>query len=300
MRIKSVLHLVFTLYFSVFLYNSSYAQSYKKVSLEEIKSIDFKSKKNDTIQVEMTCTFKNNAALSYKIDAFELSLFYKGSLFATGIAPEKMVLKGKEETDVTLAIQFHFSEIETKIHEMMELDSIPIQAKIQGKASLLKIAFDTEIDFKMASQKLTQLILDQFLAKDGFKLIEMKLKNMNTQLIEIDLKNQLKNILPFELFLKNVNYSIFTDKNKSTKIGKSNVELNQLILPDSSLTISSVLTLDAKNSLISGISKVLSGSLNYFMVGELLVELNKKEIKIPIKQAFTIDPLTQEIKFIYG
>jgi hypothetical protein len=55
---------------------------------------------------------------------------------------------------------------------------------------------------------------------------------------------------------------------------------------------------DNLSSAISGFTKVLKGKLDYYLDGYALIALKGREVKIPIKQHFLVEPLTQKITII--
>jgi hypothetical protein len=71
--------------------------------------------------------------------------------------------------------------------------------------------------------------------------------------------------------------------------------VNEVIQSGNSKQIEGQVKVDNVKSAISGIIKVLSGSLTYYMNGNASAKIDNRLLLIPINQSFEIDLKTKEI-----
>ena len=75
-------------------------------------------------------------------------------------------------------------------------------------------------------------------------------------------------------------------------------EINKEIAYNESETIQGEVVVDNVSSALIGFTKVLNGKLDYFLDGYALIALKGREIKIPIKQKFRVEPFSRKITIL--
>ncbi len=100
--------------------------------------------------------------------------------------------------------------------------------------------------------------------------------------------------MPFEILLKEIRCGIYSDKILKSKVSNCDFKVEKLLKKNQSELIEGAVNVNNITSALSGLSKVLNGSLDY-MNGHALVSIDGREIKIPLRQHFKVNLLTQEI-----
>ena len=72
----------------------------------------------------------------------------------------------------------------------------------------------------------------------------------------------------------------------------------KLLKKNESVLIEGALSIDNLTSALSGFSKVLDGSLDYYLNGDALISIDGREIKIPLRQHFKLNIKTRKIEII--
>ena len=97
-----------------------------------------------------------------------------------------------------------------------------------------------------------------------------------------------------------MHYTIYADQSNQNRVADWDFEINKEIASNAIEPIMGDVQVDNLTSALAGFTKVLKGKLDYYLNGYALIALKGREIKIPIKQHFLVDPLTQKITIIKG
>jgi hypothetical protein len=90
-------------------------------------------------------------------------------------------------------------------------------------------------------------------------------------------------------------YGVF----KTLNISLNKRPIQKKIIPkDSIANFNGLVEFDNLQSGLSGIAKILSGSLDYYFKGYTLIELDKREIMVPLFQHFLINPLNRKVTIL--
>jgi hypothetical protein len=98
-----------------------------------------------------------------------------------------------------------------------------------------------------------------------------------------------------ELILEKIDFSIYADSQDNKSVSDWSFVVNEVIQSGNSKQIEGQVKVDNVKSAISGIIKVFSGSLTYYMHGNASVKIDNRSLMIPINQSFEIDLKTREI-----
>jgi hypothetical protein len=136
------------------------------------------------------------------------------------------------------------------------------------------------------------------MGKDGLQLKKVKLLKVELQESVFKVDFNLTNTLAVPIELKNFHYSIYAEKNQQKKVANWDNSINKEIKSNQVELIEGEVVVDNLTSALSGLSKVLNGKIDYYLVGYALIALKGREIKIPIEQHLLVNPLTQKITVI--
>jgi hypothetical protein len=95
-----------------------------------------------------------------------------------------------------------------------------------------------------------------------------------------------------------MSYQIYDDNSKQNQVADWQFEINKEIAYNVSEPIQGEVVVDNVSSALIGFTKVLNGKLDYFLDGYALIAIKGRDIKIPIKQKFRVEPFSRKITIL--
>jgi hypothetical protein len=217
---------------------------------------------------------------------------------AKGQSDESFRFEKKSENLLPIHADFFADSLYQDLKEILFRDSIQFKVEISGNFTFLKINSSTELQTWIKTKDLLDALITNSMGDEGMKLEKIKLKNISVQQTCFDASFRFKNKLPFDILLKEIRCGVYADKALKTKVADWAFPVQKLIKINENELIEGAANVNNVNSALSGITKVLKGFLDYYINGHVLVSVDGREIKIPLKQHFKLNLLTQDIEIL--
>jgi len=266
-------------------------------AFKSIKSFHLLELNDGILKGKASLLVENYNWFSVNGKELEVDLIFKNKLFAKG-AISNFKLNKKHESTIVLNFDFYLDSLEKDMQDIFFKDSILITVKMNGKFSFLQINGSRELSMWLKTKDLLNPLVESIIKGDGLKIKSIKLAEFELKHSVFQVAFDFKNKLPIPITLKKIQFSIQSEKNSFTAISDWDFKLNKVLQSNQIETIDGQATIDNFNAAFSGLDKLLKGKTDGYLVGFLLLELNNRAIKIPMKQHFEVDILSREITIL--
>lgn len=272
--------------------------SLEKPTLSEIKSLKINSYQSGafTGDAEIGIENKNWYQITCKKLSFKLN--YQGHTFAIGSLINPTILKKKSVSIMPIEFTFYLDSLKGDLKEFLMQDSIKVTNKIDGKFSVLGISINETQEIWIKPNDIINQTLRTNFEKNETRKNDINIKAITPQKTTVEIKLNLPNEFPVDINLKKLTVGFYADKECKTKVADWTNEENKIIPKNSVANIIGLVEFDNMQSGLTGIAKVLSGELDYYFKGYTLIELDSREIMIPLFQHFLVNPLNRKVTIL--
>lgn len=263
--------------------------------ISKFEIIDFS---NGKLKANASLKINNDNWFSYSGKGIQFKMFYKDHLVSEGKNDEKFRFEKKSQSLLDIQTDFYADSLFNDLKTILFNDSIKMKVVVSGKFSFLKIQTSRTLDVWINTKQMVDVLMSNMLGGKGLKLDKIKLEKINIANSIFNIGFKFQNNLPFDILLKEIECDVYTDKSLKNKVSNSSFMVNKMIPKNTIEMIEGDLIVNNLTSFLSGISKVLKGSLDYFLNGYAVIEVDSREIKIPVNKSFKVNPLTQEVVII--
>ncbi len=266
--------------------------------LKDMKSYKITSYENGVFKGNANFLIENTNWYKIYCKKIDFQLVYNGHQFATGYLKESTTLPSRGEAILPIEFSFSIDSLKEDLSDLLMKDSIKITEIISGKFTKLNFSVDKSSDVWIKPNEILGTALENSGKKDAAKFKSINILKFTPAITTLSMNFEVANSFPVDIYLNKMDIAIFSDKNFSDKVATWVNNDKQLIAKDSSQTINAIADIDNFKTGLSGLSKMLSGSLDYYVKGYSIISIDKREIKIPITQHFLVNPLTREITIL--
>jgi LEA14-like dessication related protein len=299
MRLKKIVKSkLFIVSCTIFCVGLLLAQTVAYPEFKTINSFEIYSFDKGIFKASVNVGIYNDNWFSIHGKEISFKMMYKKHLIAVGSSIESIKFQRNSMTGLPVEMDFYPDSMHGDLRDILLVDSIQIDIDLTGKFTFLGITSHKSIQTWLKTDDLINTLVAQSMEGDGLKLKTVKLINPGIQESVFDVSFNFKNTLNLPLELKTMQYSIFADKAKNNRVADWNFEINKVIQPNTFEPIEGEVKVNNLASAMTGFTKVLKGKLDYFLEGYALVAIKGREVKIPIKQHFLVEPLTQKITIL--
>ncbi len=274
------------------------AQTIKYPDFQSIKKFDIVSFNDGICKVNADFEILNNNWFSVQGNSIHSEVYYKEKLIAIGSTDQKVKLPKKEISHISMNIDFYLDSLNDDLRELFMKDSIDLSVKVSGKFSFLNIKKEMTFPITISSSEFVENMIGDLMNKEGIKTEFLKLKDVGVEYSSFNVGFRFKNKLPFDLTVKEIRSPIFADRALNQKVADWLIVSDTEIESGNSQLIKGEAKIHNAKSAFTGLIKVVSGSLDYYMNGYALVKIEDKEIRIPLRQHFKVKPLSKEVEII--
>ena len=263
--------------------------------ISKFEIIDFS---NGKLKANTSLKIQNDNWFSYSGKGIQFKMFYKDHLVSEGKNDETFLFEKKSESILEIQTDFYADSLFNDLKTILFSDSIQMKVVVSGKFSFLKIQTSRTLDVWINTKQMVDILMSNMLGDKGLKLDKINLEKITLANSLFNIGFKFQNNLPFDILLKEMKCDVYTDKSLKNKVSNSSFMVNKMIPKNTIEMIEGDLIVNNVTSFLSGISKVLKGSLDYFLNGYAVIEIDSREIKIPVTKSFKVNPLTQEVVII--
>ncbi len=265
------------------------------VSIDTIKLIN---DENNVLSIESTISIENTNRIDIAGKDLNFNVFFQNCKLGTGICDEKFNLNSRAVTHIPINFQIFLDSIPEDLRmKLFEMDSIPlsIQISFQGK---LGIHHSKESEFYLKISDLQSALISSYLSNSGFDLKDLKVESTNMNTTKFSCFLTFENKLPLSLMVKKSEVYIYNLRKGGIRVGDVDIAENLNMEKDSTANIPAKMNVDNLKAASSAFGKVLSGTLDYFAIGNVLVTIHELDFKIPIDIHFIYYPLSGKVKIL--
>jgi len=278
---------------SIFILNSCAAIT--APTIKSLDSIRVVSVDEGNVILKAHVTLENPNRISISGKDLHFGLFYNNTSLGTGKCDEAFELNAKASTPLVLDIEMNLDSIPGSLRMgLFEMDSIPLKVKLafQGK---LGFEYTHSGEFKLSMEKLQSALINQYFNESGFEMKDIKLESTNQSKSMFKGNISFSNKLPFDIQILGSEVFVFSERSGGVNVGRFDLADSLIIKKEETLLIPCIITVDNMKAMSSGFGKMLSGSLDYYAMGPMHLNLNELEFKVPVSVHFSFNPLTGKV-----
>ncbi len=265
---------------------------FKKVNSFKITELnDGVLKANSKFIIENTNWFSINGK------NLTVDLYFHKHHFAKG-STSNFNLRKRAESIIDLNIDFYLDSLESEMKNILLSDSILITAQMKGTFSFFQLKGEKEHKMWLKTKDILEPLVKSTMSSKGMNVKSIKLVEFNVKQTILEVELEFKNKLPISLTLKNIQFSVLSEKDDFLSVADWNFDINKIIKPKQTESIKGIAKVDNFNAAFSGLDKLMKGKTDGYLTGFATIALNGREIKIPISQHFEMDILTREITIL--
>jgi len=296
-KINTILKIIIMMLIVVLLSFIGYT-SVETPTLSEIKSLKINSYQSGAFKGDAEIGIENKNWYQITCKKLSFKLDYQGHTFAIGSLINPTVLEKKSVTNMQIEFSFYLDSLKDDLKEFLMQDSIKVTNTIDGKFSVLGISINETQEMWIKPNDIINQTLRTNFEKNETGVNDINIKAITPQKTTVEIKLNFPNEFPLDINLKKLNAGFYADKECKTKVGDWTNEESKLIPKDSVANIIGLVEFDNMQSGLTGIAKVLSGGLDYYFKGYTLIELDSREIMIPLFQHFLVNPLNRKVTIL--
>jgi LEA14-like dessication related protein len=274
------------------------AQTIKYPEFQSIEEFKLLTADNGICNATVDFKVYNKNWFSFKGKDLHSEVFYKGRLVAIGSQDSDFSLPKKESSIISMNIDFFLDSLKDELRLFFMKDSIDFTVKISGKFSVFNVSKEMELPLKLSTADFIDKMISNLMSDDGIKTEVLELKEIGIEYSLFHVGFRFSNKLPFDLIVKDVRSSIYADASLNKKVADWIIKSGLKIKQGDSELITGEARINNANSALTGLIKVMSGSLDYHLNGYVLIEVDQREIQIPLRQHFKVKPLSKEVEII--
>ena len=263
--------------------------------ISKFEIVDFS---NGKMKANVLLKVQNDNWFSFTGEKLQFKMYYKNHLIAEGKGIESFQLEKKSESLIPVVADFYADSLLNDLKTILYQDSIQLKVVVQGEFTFFKINTSTTLDTWLNTKDIMDAVITNSMGEDGLNVESIKLKEFTIPTTFFDISFNFKNKLPFDILVKEIRGSIFAEKELKTKVSDWAFPAEKLLKINDSALIEGTSNVNNLTSALSGFSKVLTGSLDYYLHGDALISIDGREIKIPLRQHFKVNIHTKEIEII--
>ncbi len=289
---------IFIVFITIFFVGFIIAQTISYPEFKKINSFDINSFENGVFKASVNVGIYNSNWFSINGKEIEFKMLYKDHIIAVGNSSESVTFHRKALSDFPVEMDFYPDSMKNDLRDILLSDSILINIDLLGKFTFFGIRSHKLIPTWLKTNEFVNALVTQSMDGEGLKMNSVKLVKASLKESTFNVAFEFKNTLNLPLELKNMSYQIYDDDSKKNQVADWRFEINKEIAYNVSEPIQGEVVIDNVSSAIIGFTKVLNGKLDYFLDGYALIAIKGREIKIPIKQKFRVEPFSRKITIL--
>ena len=263
--------------------------------IKKFEVLDFS---NGKMKAKTILKIQNDNWFSFAGENLQFNMFYKNHMIARGKSEPAFHLTKNAENLVEVSADFFADSLLNDLKTILYQDSILLKVEVQGEFTFLKLNHSSTMETWINTKDMMDASISNSMGEDGLHVESIKLKELSIPTTVFDISFNYKNKLPFDILLEEIRGGIYADKELKTEVSIWAFPAKKLLKKNESVLIEGALSIDNLTSALSGFSKVLDGSLDYYLNGDALISIDGREIKIPLRQHFKLNIKTRKIEII--
>mgnify|MGYP000040892691 CR=1 FL=1 len=274
------------------------AQTIRYPEFKGINQFTLNSVENGVCSADVDFNVYNDNWFSFKGKEIHSEVYYKEKLVAIGFNEDEFKLPKKEQSVISMNVDFFLDSLRDDLKEILMKDSLHLSVKVSGKFSFFNVKKEMIFPVSISSEEFVDNMISDLMSEEGIQTEILQLKEVGVEYSLFDVGFRFTNKLPFDLTLKEIRSSVFADASLNQKVADWIIKSGKDIKEGGSELIQGEARINNAKSAFTGLIKVMSGNLDYYLNGYALVEIDGREIRIPLRQHFKVKPLSKEVEII--
>lgn len=241
---------------------------------------------------------RNDNLFSFSGDSLKMHIYFNKHYVGFGNCSKTIDFNSKSSIKVPLQITMYVDSLQDELKTILYKDSINIKVQVSGKFTKLGIASTKELSTWIKLEFIKNSLISKSISESGFSVKKMSIIKFDLNQTILGINAVLTNTLPFNIKFNKMTFDIFSDDAFSKKIGYWNKDIGLEIIKGDSAVLNGEITLDTKQSAITGFTKIFTGgttAVDYFMKGDLNVSVDNRNVVLPVVIHFTIDIISKKV-----
>lgn len=289
---------IFIVLLTLVVFSALVAQTVKHPDFVAVDRFNLNTIHNGVCSADVVFLVHNDNWFSLKGRDLNSEIYYGDRLVAIGNLDDQFELSKKATNQITMNLVFFLDSLKSELKDFLMKDSIEFSVKISGKFTFLNIQRTMDMKLSISSAEMVDNLVADIMDKDGLQTEIIELKEIGITNTFFDIGFRVKNKLSFDFIVKEIRSSVYADVAKKQKVADWVISSDKLVRKDDSELILGEAKIDNIQSAISGFLKVISGSLDYYIQGYALLEVDAREIKLPLNQHFRVSPTERKVEII--
>lgn len=266
--------------------------------IKRIDSLKLESIDNGQANLIMTLTIENSNSFSISGKDLSFKILYKEVSIGSGFCPMEFELKSKSVSRLEANMILYIDSIPENFRMgLFEMDSISLNVHLsyQGKFGLKQ---QKESEVKLSMVMIQDAVIQSYLPTSGIKLDGLTLTSSSTTQSVFSGNCTFLNTLPANITILQSDINIYSDLNKTSKVGKLKMIDSISIITGQANNIPCSIYVDNFKAMSIGLGKMMNGSLDFYAIGPVQIEMLGKAYKIPVSVHFSYNPMTSKITIL--
>jgi hypothetical protein len=181
--------------------------------------------------------------------------------------------------------------------ELFEMDSITLNVHMSYKGKF-GLKHQKESEVKLSLMMIQDAVIQSYLPTSGIKLDDLTLTSSSSSQSVFSGNCKFLNTLPADITVLQSDINIYSDLNKSTKVGKLIMKDTISVISGQANNIPCRIDVDNFKAMSVGLGKMMNGSLDFYAIGPVHFKMIGNDYKIPLAIHFSYNPLTSKITIL--
>jgi hypothetical protein len=246
----------------------------------------------------MTLTIENSNSFSIAGNDLSFKIFYKEVSIGSGLCPMEFELTSKSVSSVEANMTLYIDSIPENLRmELFEMDSITLNVHMSYKGKF-GLKHQKESEVKLSLMMIQDAVIQSYLPTSGIKLDDLTLTSSSSSQSVFSGNCKFLNTLPADITVLQSDINIYSDLNKSTKVGKLIMKDTISVISGQANNIPCRIDVDNFKAMSVGLGKMMNGSLDFYAIGPVHFKMIGNDYKIPLAIHFSYNPLTSKITIL--
>lgn len=273
------------------------SQTVRLPKFNDVEGFTIESFSNGILNADVRFKIENPNWFSYNGKELTCSLYHKGRLIANGSRKNKFSMRRKSINDLEMKMTFYADSLKDELLDFLMKDSITFEINVSGKF-FMGLRSKANLNVTIPSEDLVNKLVSDLMGEDGIDLERIQLKDVNLEQSIFDVGFRFKNKLPFTVLVQDMKMGVFDSQSKSVKLAEWNFNVAKQVDKEQQVIITGESFVKNKESIITGIIKVMSGELNYYLSGFVTVSVDGRQLRIPMERHVRVDPISRKVIII--
>ena len=273
--------------------------SFNHPSFEKVKSfkiLKFNSKGN--FDAEALIEVKCDNWFSFSGRNVEFNMYYGNDLVSSGQIPNEITFKSGSFLELPIKCVFDPSVFGGNLEKILFKDTVIFRGLIQGEFTMFNFFSSKEMEIKLPMSEIAGSIVSSAMSESPIFMDSLSIQSVSLNRTKISNIFVFENSMEIDYTINDIEFSVYSDSDEENKVSEGRYEVNQLVKVGEKVNARGSVEINNLTSVLSGLNKMRSGDLVYYLSGIAHVKIADYKIQVPISEKFRINPISRKIEII--